>query len=107
VSELNGPRKNNQGGGVDQVDYRPVNACLRPPRVAIIYRAGNHWIHHARQVITSMSRIWGGAGAVMLPMGADERLSPTLLGLLRVYDPDLIWVRLLWRGVELVPPRTL
>lgn len=76
--------------GAASAEYRPVTACLRPPRFAVAYEAGDHWVYHARQVLASMSRVWGGAGGVVLPVGDDGRPPQSLLPLLRLYDPDLI-----------------
>jgi hypothetical protein len=78
------------GTEIDQVEYLPLTACLRPPRFVVAYQTGDHWVYHARQVLTSMSRIWGGAGGILLPVGADGQPPATLLPLLRAYDPDLI-----------------
>ena len=74
---------------MDRVDYRSVTACLRPPRFAVFYEADEHWIYHVRQALASMSRIWGGAGGVILPIDKDGRVPAGLLPLLRSYDPDL------------------
>jgi hypothetical protein len=75
---------------MDRVDYRPVTACLRPPRFAVAYQADEHWVYHARQALASMSRVWGGAGGVVLPVGENGTVPASLLPLLRLYDPDLV-----------------
>jgi hypothetical protein len=77
-------------GLMDQVEYLPVTACLRPPRFAVAYQAGEQWVYHARQVLMSVSRIWAGAGAILIPVDDDGRPPSALLPLLRLYDPDLI-----------------
>lgn len=55
-----------------------------PSRVAVAYQRRVDWIYSARQAISSLSRIWGGMGAVALPLNdqgaiADE-LSPPASG---------------------------
>lgn len=39
---------------MDRVDYRPVTACLCPPRFAVAYKIDEHCVYHARQVLASM-----------------------------------------------------
>jgi hypothetical protein len=41
---------------MDRVDYRPVTACLRPPRFVVAYDASEHWVYHARQALGSQTR---------------------------------------------------
>jgi hypothetical protein len=73
---------------VEQVEYRPVVGCLRPPRVAVAYHARSNWVHSARQAISSLSRVWGGAGDTLLPLDDQGAIPQCLLPLLRAYDPD-------------------
>ena len=75
---------------MDEVRYEPVGACLRAPRFVVAYRPDSDWVHTARRVIQSLSRVWGGAGAVVLPADRDASDNPDLLGLVRSYDPDVI-----------------
>jgi hypothetical protein len=77
---------------VEQVEYRPVVGCLRPPRVAVAYHAQSNWMHAARQAISSLCRIWGGAGATILPLDDRGAIPRCLLPLLRAYDPDVVAV---------------
>jgi len=73
---------------VNQIEDRTIGACLRPPRVAVAYRTRSDWIYSARQVVASLSRVWGGAGAVVMPVSDGGAAAQNLLPLLRAYDPD-------------------
>ncbi len=73
---------------MEQVEYRPIVACLRPPRVAVAYQARSNWVHSARQAISSLCRVWGGAGATVLPLDDHGAIPQCLLPLLRTFDPD-------------------
>jgi len=75
---------------VDQVRYQTVNACLRAPRFIVAYRPGPDWIYIARRVVESLSRVWGGAGAVALPVDSKGTAQADLLRVVRAYDPDYI-----------------
>ena len=75
---------------MDDVRYEPVGACLRAPRFVVAYRPGSDWVYTARRVIQSLSRVWAGAGAVILPGERAADGDPDLLGLIRSYDPDII-----------------
>ena len=75
---------------MDDVRYPEVVACLRAPRFVMAYRLGSDWVYRARRVIQSLSRVWAGAGAVILPAERAADGDPDLLGLIRSYDPDII-----------------
>jgi hypothetical protein len=79
-----------QGPEVDHVEYRTISASLRAPRFAVAYRPGRDWVYTARRVMASVSRVWAGMGAAVLPVGADGDALPQTLGLLRTYDPDVV-----------------
>ncbi len=71
------------------VEYRAIGARLRPPRFVVGYRPGQDWIYSARRVVASISRVWGGNGAVIAPVG--EAVTNEVLALfMRAYDPDYI-----------------
>ena len=72
--------------------YRSIGARLRPPRFVVGYRPGRDWIHSARQVIASISRTWGGTGAVIAPLGASGQMSDALISVMRSFDPDHVAV---------------
>jgi hypothetical protein len=73
---------------VEQVEYRPIVGSLRPLRVAVAYQGRSNWVHFARQAIRSLCRVWGGAGATLLPLDDHGAIPQCLLPLLRTYDPD-------------------
>jgi hypothetical protein len=75
---------------MDEVRYESVGACLRAPRFVVAYRPDSDWVYTARRVIQSLSRVWAGAGAVILPADRAASGIPDLLGLIRSYDPDII-----------------
>jgi hypothetical protein len=75
---------------VDDDSYEWMRACLRAPRVVAAYRPASDWVYTARRVIQSLSRVWGGAGAVVFPAEQAVTGNSDLLGLVRVYDPDII-----------------
>jgi hypothetical protein len=93
---------------VEQVEYRPVVGCLRPPRVAVAYHAQSDWMHSARQAISSLCRIWGGAGATILPIDDHGAIPRCLLPLLRAYDPDRVAVHAMTVGdLAVADPRVV
>ncbi|MDQ1045504.1 hypothetical protein [Streptomyces sp. V4I2] len=74
-----------------QLEYRPVGARLRAPRFALAYRPMADWVYMARCAVTQVSRVWGGSGAVILPVSGETEQATTHSGLLpslRNYDPD-------------------
>jgi hypothetical protein len=74
-----------------QLEYRPVGARLRAPRFVLAYRPMADWVYMARCALTQVSRVWGGSGAVILPVSGeteDATAHSGLLPLLRNYDPD-------------------
>jgi len=75
---------------VDPVRYQTVGACLRAPRFIVAYRPGPDWIYTARRVVESLSRVWGGVGAVVLPVDSAGIARADLFRMVRTYDPDII-----------------
>ncbi|MGW6586379.1 hypothetical protein [Streptomyces globisporus] len=76
---------------MQQTEYRPVAVRLRAPRFALAYHTMSDWVHMARKAVAGVSRVWGGAGAVLLPVAetsAQAQAADALLPLLRLYDPD-------------------
>ena len=93
---------------MDQLEYQPVVGCLRPPRVAVAYHAQSNWMHAARQAISSLCRIWGGAGATILPLEDHGAIPRCLLPLLRAYDPDGVAVHAMTVGdLAVADPRVI
>ncbi len=77
---------------MEQIKYQTIGARLRPPRVVVAYRGLSNWVFMARQLIGSLTAVWGGAGAAVLPINDDGALPEALLPLLRAYDPDHVAV---------------
>ena len=77
---------------MEQIEYQTIGARLRPPRVVVAYRGLSNWAFMGRQVIGSLSGVWGGAGAAVLPVNDHGALPEALLPLLRAYDPDHVAV---------------
>src|ERR1700722_7986672 len=75
---------------VDEVRYETARACLRAPRFVLAYMAGPDWTYVSRRGIQTLSRVWGGAGAAVLPADNRDEGEPDLLRLVRAYDPDVI-----------------
>ncbi|WP_327593403.1 hypothetical protein [Streptomyces chartreusis] len=76
---------------MQQTEYRPVSVRLRAPRVVLAYRTMGDWVHMARGAVAAISTLWGGSGAVVLPlldMSEEATAAEALLPLLRLYDPD-------------------
>lgn len=76
---------------MQQTEYRPVGVRLRAPRFALAYHPLGDWVHMARGAVAGISRVWGGQGAVLLPVAetpAHAQVADALLPLLRLYDPD-------------------
>lgn len=76
---------------MNQLEYRPVGARLRAPRFVLAYRPMADWVYMARCAVTQVSRVWGGSGAVILPVPGETEQATThsdLLPSLRNYDPD-------------------
>lgn len=72
-----------------QAAYDNVSAALRAPRVAVAV-PNDGWQLHARRAIEFFSRVWGGQGNVVVPLGATGEMHPAVFRLLRRFDPDYI-----------------
>lgn len=76
---------------MNQQSHPQIVARVRPPRFVVGYVPHQDWIYDARRALASICRIWGGNGAIPLPIhesGADSILQPFL----RLYDPDHVAV---------------
>jgi hypothetical protein len=80
----------NEGQPLAPVEYRTIGASLRPPRFVVGYRPGQDWIYSARRVVASISRVWGGNGAIIAPVGESAVTNKVLVLFMRAYDPDHI-----------------
>lgn len=73
--------------GIAQSDYVNARMTLRPARVAVVFSGAGDWQHWARLAIYAVSRLWGGAGFILIPH-RDGEVAPVLLRAAAVYDPD-------------------
>src|SRR6476661_5622833 len=64
---------------------------LRAPRVVYLVPTGQDWTFNARIALSEVTRLWGGAGFVVVPVSVGE-VHPALLVALRAYDPDQVVV---------------
>ncbi len=74
------------GPGLDYASYR---IAPRAPRAAVVLPGGHGWQHYARRVLHEATRVWGGAGAVLVPHTAGT-VHPRLLSAVAAYDPDYV-----------------
>jgi hypothetical protein len=88
----------NESQRLEQIEYHTVQACLRSPRVAVAYQRRSDWVYSARQVISSLSRVWGGAGASVMPLNDHGVIAKQLLPMFPIYDPDHVGVQCTDRG---------
>jgi len=79
------------------VDFLPVSLTARPARVALAVPDGSiaagaeasPWQERCLGAIAHLGRIWGGAGMVLVPIGASGIADP-ILRFLSAYDPDFV-----------------
>lgn len=60
---------------------------LRAPRVVLIVPGWDDWHFMAQSGIHAITKMWGGAGWLVVPVASAD-LHPALLAALREYDPD-------------------
>lgn len=65
---------------------------LRAPRVALLFRADEHWRSWASLALYTASQYWGGEGYVLIPYDQDGSVHPALLTAVSRFDPDFIAV---------------
>jgi hypothetical protein len=68
--------------------YKRVVLNARPPRIAVAFFAGDAWGLTAQRLLEGFSRIWGGAGDVIVPFGETDGIHPALWRVLKRYDAD-------------------
>lgn len=74
------------------LDYAAVNLMLRAPRVAVIIDGSDEaWVSAARVALAQCSKVWGGAGFVLVPQ-QEGIVHPTVLAAVTAYDPDYVAV---------------
>jgi hypothetical protein len=76
-------------GLVPQPTFQPLRAALRPPRAAVVFPGGDHWLSNAALALYSCRQIWGGSGFLLIPHH-DGKVSRSLRRLARAYDPDYV-----------------
>lgn len=85
--------------------YTNASIILRPARVAIVFRGGEHWRGWARLMISVAGKYWGGAGFILVPYNEGGSVAPELLDVVAAYDPDhVVTVRLTLREMERAAP---
>jgi hypothetical protein len=80
---------------LEPIEYQAIHACLRPPRVAVAYQRRSDWIYSARQALSSLNRVWGGMGAIVVRLNDNGAIAEELSPMLRAYDPDHVAVHAL------------
>lgn len=77
---------------------------MRPARVAVLFDGGDDWQYWARLAIYAASRVWGGAGFILIPH-RDGEVASSLLQAASAYDPDhVVLLRITVRHFELARP---
>ena len=90
-----------------QVTYATAYVGLRAPRVAIVFDGGDDWHYWARRALFDLTKVWGGAGFVLVPHRGGV-VEPALLQLVRTYDPDYVAVHAkTWTQMETASPGQL
>jgi hypothetical protein len=64
---------------------------LRAPRVAYVVPCGQDWHFNTRVALHEVTRLWGGARFVVVPVRS-AAVNPALLAAIRAYDPDHVVV---------------
>lgn len=64
---------------------------LRAPRVAYVVPCGQDWHANTRVALHEITRLWGGARFVVVPVSS-ATVHPALLAALKAYDPDHVVV---------------
>jgi hypothetical protein len=68
--------------------YRRVILNVRPPRLATVFYGGEQWEVTARRLLEGYTRIWGGGGNLIVPIGETGQVHPALWRVLKRYDAD-------------------
>ncbi len=91
-------------GGLGYASYR---LAPRAPRVAIVVKDGDAWQYWARRALHHATRVWGGAGFVLVPH-ENGVVHPRLLRAMSVYDPDYVLLHQpLLRDLEMTSPESV
>jgi hypothetical protein len=68
--------------------YRRVVLHARPPRLATVFFGGDAWEATVQRLLEGYTRIWGGAGDVIVPFSERGEVHPALWRVLKRYDAD-------------------
>jgi hypothetical protein len=68
--------------------YRRLHLSLRPARVAVLVQGSDDWMPLVLRIIEGFSRVWGGAGNILVPVLPGEVLPEYFWPVLARFDPD-------------------
>jgi hypothetical protein len=88
-------------------NHRLVRVTVRPARAAVFVAAEAAWHSKAIRVIQCLSRTWGGAAGIVVPMVGDvaDKLPDVFWPILENFDADwLSSYRTSWRGRQMANP---
>jgi hypothetical protein len=87
--------------------YRRLRLSVRPARVAVLVPGGQGWEPAVFRTLEVLSRTWGGAGNVLVPV-ASGGVTEAFWRLLAAHDPDRLgYYQMTWRGRQLADPDAL
>ena len=76
-----------------EVGFVVANVSLRPPRVAILLREGEHWRDWVMHALAIASEYWGAGGFILVPYDANTgEPDARFAAIVRAYDPDHVVV---------------
>jgi hypothetical protein len=85
--------------------YKRLSLTVRPPRTAVAMVEGDGWVHSARRMVENFSRLWGGAGNVVLAIDSSGKVSETSWRLLEAFDADRLgYYASSWQGLRRANP---
>lgn len=71
--------------------YKTLRVSVRPPRVVCLVNSNDeYWQERVLIALESFSRMWGGAGFIIVPTDG-QTISKPFWQILMSYDPDYIW----------------
>jgi hypothetical protein len=84
--------------------YRRLRFSVRPARVAVLIPGGQGWEPVVLQTLEVLSRTWGGAGNILVPV-AGGGVAEGFRRVLAAHDPDRLgYYQPTWRGRQLADP---
>ncbi len=86
-------------------DHHTLYLSVRPPRTAVFIQSEGDWMPIATRMLENFSRIWGGAGNILIPCSPDGNVNEIFWHILQVFDPDyLALYRVTYRDLMLHDP---